>query len=741
MKTTGPTPSSSDMRSVQPTGQPPLQPDQASSRPTNTLPDELTGAAPQKSSALPPRKRTDFDRAKPFGEGVAVLSSYGTDTHPHEPANGAMALSWKLIGGPDIGIVSQHKPSHRVGYFPPNLVNAEHATDIGPFKAANTVFMLDTDMSVQPAEQLNRQLMDNAPHLGNEATVVLTGMSPAVITENMAFLHALRPDLKLFGHSAPISSTGQEPQNYNRSVGPIEAFRSVSANLVGSTVEIIRILNTDDAQWVADETKLPVKSGTAMMASFDKAGNLDRELFRTALQENAEATKGRLSVSINAQASAQVKLTTAAAQKVSTLIAATMQSRSDEGIGKMPGTPVISDEVQLRINSLGPVVVVGGTGNIGGAIAQALGGKVQELITINRTLGKKPFDHLGTPELPVREQKDFKNIDPTSTVFVTASVDWRRDDKGEIVFDRNALIGDNTKALLPTIKQLHPDARKVVIISNPCSELTAVVAFLRPDLTKILLAHAGTDAVRSQLRNPTRSAENPNPSVSLSQNSANSSEISVTTPSQNLGQDEMPKSAIQMARDGWQPAQAVVGPHAPEMVVAYPVSKHIDPEVSVLGKTLADEAGGRSVTDPTALSAIDEASGALLGLPGSYAQVLTAKEASELTALMTRWGVPLEVPTGIAPTLPRDNQGAIDWNMLNALKDSVFPGEDSQPDQSYTSKVFHALKTMANNFDISLNCIAELVREKNPGLDETEGCEIDKQWVLNHQEQLLTKYL
>jgi hypothetical protein len=643
-------------------------------------------------------------------------------------------LMWKFIGSANIGVVSQEQPSHELKYLPPELVNAEHSQTLADFEAAETVFMLDTDTHNQP-NVANQHLLDSAMHVSEHAKVVLTGTHPAEIAENVSFLHALRPDVEIFGHAHP---EGVRCSSHDaRREGPIEAFRSVSANLKGETVPVVRPLSESDAEWVATLTKQAVKAGTAVNAYFNESGMLDRQLFSDAFALDQTGTLARVSSEVNAHGRAIAKLQTQAATNAQVTIAAGLQSRRNEAPQPMPGIAVKPGEVRERFASIGSAIVVGGTGNIGTAMTEAMGGKIP-VDTVNRTLSKKRFDHSGTADFPVNEHTNFSTIaDKTGTVFVTASVPWKTDPKtGEIIFDRNALIEDNIKALLPIFKNLPQESRKIVIVSNPCSELTAIAALLRPDLASKLLAHAGTDAVRNKLRNTDRSPANSNPSISLEEDPNDADVVTVRPADPMIHGGNTPASALEMARAGQQPAQAVVGPHAPEMVAAVPGLKRIDSKVNILGKILSDEAGGRSVTDPTALSAIEEASNSLLELPGSYAQVLTRKESKALTALMKRWHTPVAVPEGIAPTLPRDSRGRVDWKMLKASKDSILEGKDGEANQTYPEKVSAALQTMADNFELSVGCLAKVVREKNPELGE-----IDNQWVLDNRADLLTKYL
>lgn len=331
------------------------------------------------------------------------------------------------------------------------------------------------------------------------------------------------------------------------------------------------------------------------------------------------------------------------------------------------------------IRRLGSTVVFGSTGNIGSAITEALGGKVP-LTTVSRRFDTVPHRHLGSPLHPVVQASAVPPGTDIKTAFLTASVPWRRCPKTQrIIFDRAALLEDNlTGILIPQLRTLPESTRVLQIITNPSSELAYAAWLLRPDLEHAISAHVGTDIVRQRAH-----VKNPNDT------------------------------------DSW----FTFGPHSPAQVNVDLADGSIDQQVPILGKILNDEAGDRSVTDPTGLSSIVEAARLHSHLPGCYGLPLTANEARQLSVFMRdEAGRPIAVSEGIAPTLPRDENRRIRWELL---KKALSVDEFAQ-------RAHAALAEMEEGRNTVLDCLARYAAQQLPGVD----C-VDPQWVLDNREKLL----
>jgi len=332
------------------------------------------------------------------------------------------------------------------------------------------------------------------------------------------------------------------------------------------------------------------------------------------------------------------------------------------------------------IRKLGPTVVFGATGNIGSAIVETLGGKIP-VHAISRQGSSEALNRLGSPEHPVRQCAALPADAAVSTVFLTASVPWLRCPRtNRIIFDRTALLEDNLQnVLIPQLRQIPPETKVVQIITNPSSDLTYAAWLLRPDLAHAVSAHVGTDIVRQHAH---------------------------------VSQPNRPETWF------------TFGPHSPAQVNVDLAAGTIDPAIAVMGKTLNDEAGDRSVIDPTGLSSIVEAARLHTNQASCYGLPLSAQEAFELSEFMDReMGRPVVVSEGIAPTLPRDGQRRIRWDMLRKAGSVL----------GFPDLALRALQEMETGRQQVVEALVRRVRARHP-----QPGTIDAKWILCNRDKLLT---
>ncbi len=582
-----------------------------------------------------------FSLAELFGDQTSIICR-----QDREPSDAAMALLWRFGGACPITMVSQTQPAHLLRYIPHDFA-FQHSGK--PVQASAQFLLTPSTLDIRSAAR-------SAPPHG---TIIIVGTDDSQTARHLGLLENLRSDLTLFGCTGALPEGTR--QMHPATIGT-DAFDRMVCQRTGGSSFVAGALTRRDAAWLNQTTGGTLKAGDVIFAPFAAHG-LDRSLFARWRTEMPDQVEQRLNNAIRPD--------------VELLPLALVSPPSVDG---QPGLR----NLRHAIRKLGPTVVYGATGNIGSAIAEALGGKIP-VTAISRQGCCPRLETLGSPRHTLRQGKSLSasqtDEDAVRTVFMTASVPWLRCPRtNRVIFDRAALLEDNLQnVLIPQLREIPAGVKVVQIITNPSSDLTYAAWLLRPDLAGAISAHVGTDIVRqhAHVRFPDRP-------------------------------------------DTW----FTVGPHSPNQVNVDLAAGTIDPKVPLLGRILNDDAGDRSVIDPTGLSSIVEAARLHTHQAGCYGLPLSAEEAKALTEFMDReMGRPITVSEGIAPTLPRDSQRQIRWDMLRRAG-----GIPEFPDRMHT-----ALQEMEAG---KMQILEALVRRASAR--QPQAGTVNVQWVLDNRDKLLS---
>ncbi len=575
-----------------------------------------------------------------------------------EPGKDAMALLYKFCGTPSLNIVSSAKSPHLLEYLPGQIVKVEHAVVLEPSAPSTSAFMLNTSLD---------ELKKNAGRFPADSRIIISGNDSRSVAQQVAYLSHVRADLQVSGHASTI----HDPDNIR---GAVDAFRRVGTMLCGDTAVVTAPLKASDSAWVARKTGCRVPTGTAIPASFDAAGNLDRKAFSAFLRAERPGVNQSLTQAIDAFNELDLPAASESA------VAGQAQIR----YMRRP-KPENAYHVDADIKSLGKVMVFGSTGNVGSALVEVFSGRTT-VYAMKRNIEKSPVDSLGSPAYPVFELSD-KEIPEgliPDTVFLAASAPRPTDAHGRIIVDRAAMLEANLEQILiPALRKLPSGVRLVQVITNPCSDMAFAAWLLRPDLAGKISGHAGTDLVRQQ---------------------------------RHVARPEDPG------------AYFTFGPHSPGQVNVDLADNRIDPDIAVKGNDIARRSGGQPATDPTALSSILEAINISRQVRSSYALPLTAQEARALTRFLdeaTPQGQAAHtVSEGLAITVPRKSDGTIDWDMLRQASDTI-PG--------FAGKANAAVAELENGRRNVLDKLIRLVITRHPELPTPP----DHDWILANRHRLL----
>ena len=146
----------------------------------------------------------------------------------------------------------------------------------------------------------------------------------------------------------------------------------------------------------------------------------------------------------------------------------------------------------------------------------------------------------------------------------------------------------------------------------------------------------------------------------------------------------------------------------------------IDNRIPVLGQMHQSRSRDQnSVTAPTAAAGIFEAISIATHAPQSIARPLTMDEATRLSAVLQQYGQEISVSEGIAPTIPRDANCAIRWDMLSEALD-VIP--------AFPEKLGAAVQAMEEGRSDLLNVLADKI---NKG--RADNNKVDNDWIITHR--------
>ena len=527
--------------------------------------------------------------------------------------------------------------------------------------------------------------------------MVITGGELHQVAEQVTVMQQLRPDVDIYGHAASEFALYAPGSAAN----PVQASYALAAILDGQSVFMVRSLQGKDADWLGHRTGFSVIPGTAIPAPFFKDGSVDR----TALEFWLKSPKSGVKEAVE-----QLALLRRA--RPAALTAAITQAKSDVGdiekqrrARRVPGSALPSLPGPARLAALGPTVVYGANGNIGSTLLKSLATTGQPLCGIMRKPDTTFLGGFDSPRFDLIVSSQVPDSFATKTAFITASTGWPKDAAGNIIFDRSLLLAANINILAPIYQSLQKDLPLVIVISNPCSEMTYLGWLLRPDLARNLLSHAGTDVTRQMNR-----VNNPNDTSSYG-TAGPHSPMQVNW--------EMRKSRIPR-RPSPAPIGATDDSASSTAAESAPRIGRIDPRIPVLGQLHQSRSQDKnSVTVPTAVAALFEAVNFIQRVPQSYERPLTADEAAQLSGLLNRFGKPIRISEGIAPALPRDANGDVRWPMLfEALNRVPF----------FPQKLGAAMQVMEEDRTALLQSLVKKINHRRPARD----C-IDIDWILAHR--------
>lgn len=609
-----------------------------------------------------------------------------------EPTPAAMDLL-ALGLGRSVAIACDETPPNLLNDFPAAVTNVVATTQVGAVAAADTLFLLECTTA---------KIIQHAKTIKPHGRVVIAGGALHQVAEQVAVLHELRPDVDIFGHAASEFALYAS----SAAADPVQASHATAAVLNGQAATLVRPLCSEDARWISERTGCPVAPGIAIAAPFLKDGHLDRTLCAPLLASPKTGLKDAIEQLESLQQDRPAALSAA-------IRAASKECAEAEAIRRTPRAPrapgIAPDmvEVMRRIALLGPTVIYGANGKIGSAMLKFLAEAGIPLCGIMRKPDRAFLRGFDSPLFNLIIANKVPDDFPASTAFVTASTGWKKDVAGNIIFDRSKLLLDNIAIVAAQLAQLPPDIQRVILISNPSTEMAFVAWLLRPDLVEKFFAHAGTDATRqiNRVRDPHDTSHygtaGPHSPMQVNWEMKNTPVLQPLSAARSAG-DPLAASAVTPARR----------------------TGRIDPRIPLLGQLHQSRSRDKnSVTVPTAAAAIFEAINIASHEPQNYARPLTLREAERLTTLMAQYNHTLPIHEGVAPTLPRDAACAIRWEMLTEALDAV-PG--------FADKLCGALQAVEEGRSASLDALKEKI---NAGRSDDDR--VGHDWIIAHRGPVL----
>ena len=619
------------------------------------------------------RAETLFQRLQKLGS-IGIVNGGGAGPTPN-------AMDLLSLGfGHSVAIACEESPPNLLNDFPNAVTNVVSTTQVGALAKVDTMFMLECTTA---------KAIQNAKYMQPTGRVVVVGAELHQVAEQVALLHRLRPDVALFGHAASEFALYAPSQSAN----PVQAAQAVAAMLGGDAATVVRPLLANDSAWMSERTGCAIAAGTAIPAPFFNDGTLDRTKCSALLASPETGLHDTIEqlVALQHESSATLKAALLVAQKECDGLHAIRRA------SRVPGNGQSLIGVDRRIKLLGPTVVYGANGNIGSSLLKSLAGSDIPLCGIMRKPDRSFLRGFDCPAMDVVVSDKVAQDFAPQTAFITASTGWPKDAAGNIIFDRSLLLTANIAILAPIFKSLPASIPLVMVISNPCSEMAYLGWLVRPDLSRNLFAHAGTDVTRQMNR-----VKHPDDLCSF----------------------------------------GTVGPHSPMQVnweIKTPLVRHlpaqhgesattapgrrvgrIDPRIPLLGQLHQSRSRDKnSVTVPTAAAGIFEAINIATHVPQSYARPLTLGEANRLSEVLAQHGQKMTISEGLTPTMPRDAHGDIHWEMLAEAIDIV---------PEFPQKLGAALQAMEEGRLALLNALANKI---NRGRADDE--KIDSNWILAHR--------
>lgn len=629
---------------------------------------------------------TPFQRLQQLGS-IAIVN--GGAEGPTPIAMDLLALGF----GRSVAIACDDTPPNLLNDFPADITNVVATKQVGAVAAADTMFLLECS---------TLKTIQNAKYIKPQGRVVIAGGELHRVAEQVAVLHKLRPDVAIFGHAA------SEFALYAPSAvaDPVQACHALATILDGEAALMVRPLHAEDTAWISEKIGTEIKAGNVIAAPFSKEGYLDRPQCN-ALLESAESGLRETILQLAALQGKPLLVHSAA------ISAAEKECNDVDTIHRarrVPGIAPDAAEVDRRVAALGPTVVYGANGSIGSALLKSLAESGTPLCGVMRKPDREFLRGFDSPLFDLVIAAKVPDHFAARTAFITASTGWPKDAAGKIIFDRSRLLSANIAILTPIFMQLPEALPLVMVISNPCSEMAYLGWLVRPDLSRALYAHAGTDVTRQMNR-----VKNPR----------DTSQYGTAGPHSPMQVNwEMTKNRVLHAAAGaHKPATDAAMPDANES--ANP-SGRIDPRIPLLGQVHQSRSRDKnSVTVPSAAAGIFEAVNIVSNVPQSYARPLTRKEAEQMTTVMQQHGQKMSVNEGIAPTLPRDAGGEIRWDMLHEALDGV---------PNFSKKLFAALNAMEEGRS---GLLSELINKINQGRADHE--KIDSDWIIAHRGPVLAE--
>ena len=627
-------------------------------------------------------------RTGPFFQRLARLGSIGIVNGGAEgPTPTAMDLL-ALETGRNVAIACDDIPPNLLYDFPASVTNVVATTQVGTLAAVDTMFMLQCS---------TEKIMQEAKFIRPEGRVLITSGELHQVAEQVTVMHQLRPDVDIYGHAASEFVLYAPASAAN----PVQASYALAAILDGQSVFMVRPLQGKDADWLSHRAGISITPGTAIPAPFFEDGQVDRTALAFWLTSPKSGVKEAIEQLALLRQARPVALTEAITQAKSDAGDIDKQRRAR----RVPGLTLESLPGPARLAALGPTVVYGANGNIGSTLLKSLATTGQPLCGIMRKPDATFLGGFDSPRFDLIVASQIPDNFAAKTAFITASTGWPKDAAGNIIFDRSLLLAANINILVPIYQSLQKKLPLVVVISNPCSEMTYLGWLLRPDLARNLLSHAGTDVTRQMNR-----VNDPNDTSSYG-TAGPHSPMQVNW--------EMRKS-----RTPRKPSPAPIGTTAESggtsPAASAPRIGRIDPRIPVLGQMHQSRSRDKnSVTVPTAVAALFEAVNFIQQVPQSYARPLTADEAAQLSGLLNRHDKPIRISEGIAPALPRDANGDVRWNMLIEALDQV---------PFFPQKLGAAMQAMEEDRTALLLSLVNKINYRRPARD----C-IDSDWILAHR--------
>ncbi len=671
--------------------------------------------SPRRSSLLLSRGQSPFDESQciPTGSGGTASSNVPT-TLTDTPLQGLEQLgSIAIVNGGATGptptamdllalgvgrsmsIACDDTPPNLLNDFPATVTNVVATRQVGAVAAADTMFLLECS---------TLKTIENAKYIKPQGRVVIAGGELHRVAEQVAVLKQLRPDADIFGHAASEFAL-YAPSSV---ADPVQASYQTAAMLDGEAVTMVRPLRGEDAAWISEQVGCAIKPGTAIPAPYLKNGRLDR----TSCNALLESPHTGLKDAIEQLALPQEAPSNAISAALKTARKECRKFTSVQRARRAPGIAIDAAKVDRQVATLGPTVVYGASGSIGSALLKWLAKSGIPLCGVMRKPDRKFLRGFDSPRFDLVIDDKVPDSFAARTAFITASTGWSKDAAGNIIFDRGRLLSANVDILTPIFMRLPTDIRQVIVISNPCSEMAYLGWLVRPDLSRNLFAHAGTDVTRqmNRVKDPSDTSRygtaGPHSPMQVNWEMKKNRRGSAAVKTNTFSSDAVQNTAEVGAAETTQP------------------SGHIDARIPLLGQMHQSRSRDKnSVTVPTAAASIFEAINIATHAPQSYARPLTSHEAEQMTTLMQQYGQKIIVSEGISPTLPRDAQCEIRWDMLSEALDGV-------PD--FSPKLFAALQAMEEGRSGLLNALVKKINESR-----TDNEKIDNHWIIEHRGPVL----